>query len=299
MTGRELRWIESGVGTAPKVAWTATTDAELAGLALSRETGEIVAADVSGGLYIFDRHGRIVNVTRAWREILELAWSDTGNGGIVLVEDNTVCRLNHSLEQLWKKRAPREITALAISPWGHHVAVGIAGRRFAVLDWNGKRVADVETIRTPAILRFADTRPLIVGASKDGQLYCHNLNGSPVWSEKVWSNVGDLSLSGALHRIAVAGYNHGIQILDEKGVHQGSYVVEGTPGLVSMSCLPERIAAATQENHLYWLDADGELIWATVMDESPLRVICDPLAAGMVCGFPSGRIVRLSWELPA
>jgi len=52
----------------------------------------------------------------------------------------------------------------------------------------------------------------------------------------------------------------------------------------------------TLERQLYWLDSDGELLWAAHPPDDVCCLGCDPLGNGIMCGFNSGRLIRLDWE---
>jgi len=60
----------------------------------------------------------------------------------------------------------------------------------------------------------------------------------------------------------------------------------------------KRLVASTVEKGLIWLDSDGEILWFCETPEETVSVRCDPLGTGFVCGFDSGRIVRLDWGYP-
>jgi hypothetical protein len=54
-------------------------------------------------------------------------------------------------------------------------------------------------------------------------------------------------------------------------------------------------AVATVERQLYWMNADGKMLWAAEAPYDITRIACDPLGKGLVVGFESGHIVRLDW----
>ena len=288
--------IAEGEGKTPKIVWSFATEAPLIAIDYARETGQTVAADSSGGLYLLDRVGKVIAVSHGFHDLQRLAWSDVGNAGAVLVGENQLCRLGSKLQSRWTTTLPDDALNIDIDPWGHLIAVSRLDGLTCVYNWKRKRVAQFATSRPLNFLRFVTTETAIVGAAEYGLLCCHELSGSEMWSERVWSNVGDLSITGDGTTVLLAGFNHGIQVYDDSGSHLGTYMVEGTPQLVSCSFIPERIATATQERHVYWLDNDGEMLWATVAEEDVVCIICDPLGNGMICGLDSGHIYRISWE---
>ena len=291
-------WLSAGRGIEPQLRWSFATDSPMVAMALARETGEVLAGDTSGGLYLLDRRGRVATLTRGFHPLTALAWSDSGNGGAAAIGDSKLCRLTNRLEVAWSIDLPDVILCLAVDPFGQYVAAGLANGSNYVFDPQKKRVSTFETIRPLRFMRFLATEPTIVGAAEYGHLCCHQLTGEQIWSEKLWSNAGDMAVAGDGETILLAGFNHGIQLFDGQGTNRGSFVVEGTPNRVSMSFLPNRLVASTLEHHLYWLDSDGEMVWATVLPEEVCQVHCDPLGNWFVCGFVSGRITRLDWDGP-
>ncbi len=53
----------------------------LVGLELARETGETVVADAAGSVYLLDRRGRILTLSRGLHSLSGIAWSDSGSTG--------------------------------------------------------------------------------------------------------------------------------------------------------------------------------------------------------------------------
>jgi hypothetical protein len=147
-------------------------------------------------------------------------------------------------------------------------------------------------------MRFVTTETDLISAADNGLICRHHLDGSPVWGEPWWSNIGDLCISGDGRTIFLAGLNLGIQRFDEGGNSQGTYVLEGTPNRIAASFALKRLVASTVEKGLFWLDSDGEILWATATPDEICSLRCDPLGTGIVCGFETGRVVRLDWGFP-
>lgn len=289
-------WIRNGTGLAPRVAWAFTADAGLVSMALATECGDVFAADESGGLYRLNRLGRVMAVSRGLREIRELCFSDTGEAGIAICGADEFCALDAHLNVVWSAAAPAKIQAATIDAWGHNVALGFDSSRNVILNVDRKKLAEFETVRPLHFLRFSVGRPLLVGVAEYGLLACHELDGSEVWNEKLWSTIGDVSICENARQIFLAAFAHGIQSFDRNGNSLASYVVEGTPAHLSVSHFGDRLVAATVENQLYWMDADGTLLWAAETPEPVVSVLCDPIGEWLIAGFRSGRILRLDWN---
>lgn len=292
------RWIEIGRGLSPELAWVFTADAPLVCLDLARESGEVAVADDSGGIYLIQRSGQVSVLTRALQPLEQLVWSDSGNGGAGVVDGNKVCRINRQLKTEWTLDLPEPINAIAISPFGNHVAVALNSGENRIFDWTKKMVGRFKSMRPLAYLSFLAGSAEFIGAAEYGLLGRYHINGSAAWSETLWSNVGDLALSGDGNTVFLAAFSYGLQRFDGDGENRGAYVVEGSPAQVSTAWIPNRLAVSTIERHLYWLDGDGELLWATIAPEEITGIRCDPLGRGIVCGLKSGRVFHLAWGFP-
>ena len=292
----EPDWLSEGQGIPPKVRWAFATEAPLVALDMGRESGEVVAADATGGLYRLDRRGQLLTVSRGLKGVRNLAWSDTVAEGAAIVGERRVYRLNAQLEQEWSVGLPEPALGVAVAPFGHHTAISLANGGNLVLGPNSEQIAVFDTIRPMKWIKFVASEPVIVAAADYGQICAHQLNGLMLWSEKSFTSLGDMYAAGDGDTILLAGFNHGIQALDLNGSLRDSYLIEGTVSRVGCSFTADRIAAATMERHLYWLDSDGQLLWATRVDDDVVRVICDPLGEWLICGLTAGHIVRLDWE---
>jgi hypothetical protein len=298
MTESEQRWLDQGRGLSPQWTWSFTADAPLVGLDLARESGDTVAADASGSVYLLDRRGRIVTLSRGLHDLMDVAWSDSGTTGAVVVGETTLAVLNRQLRLVWTSDLREPIRAIAVDPYGHHFAACLEGGETRILSSTRKTIGRLKTTRPLSHIRFVTSHSDLIAAADNGLVCRHRLDGTALWGEPWWSNIGDLSITGDGGAIFLAGLNLGIQRFDGNGNSQGTYVVEGTPRLVSTSYTLSRVVTSTVENGLIWLDSDGEILWAVETPEELLALRCDPLGAGFVCGFEGGRVVRLDWGTP-
>lgn len=291
-------WLTSGRGIPPEQRWTVTLDGPLACMELSRETGEVLAVDATGGVYRFDRRGRIQALTRGFHDVEALAADDVGRVGAVLKGDSALMLFSRQLKVQWSVELGSPTGAVAMDPHGHYVAVSLANGQTVIFDRYKRRITQFDTVRPLSFLQFLASEPAVIGAAEYGLLCAHELKGPVIFSQKLWSNVGDLCVTGDGAAIYLAAFNFGIQTFDSDGELRGSYVLEGTPNHVSATFVPKRLIVTTLEGNIYWLDADGERLWASQLPEELREVRCDPLGTGIVCGFSSGRILRLDWGQP-
>lgn len=288
-------WVK-GKGVRPIWNWGLGTDGQLSALSYARETGDLFLADSSGGLSKIDRQGQIQSLTRTPEAPFALAWSDDGRFGAVITGEENLLRLDANLRVLQAIKLPETALGLAISPFGNHVAVSLANGKTLFYNERKRRIAQFETIRPVTFLKFCVTEPLLFASAEHGLVCCHNLSGAQVWQEKNWSNVGDLEMTGDGDLLYLASFGHGVEVYDGDGAAVGSYVLDGTVNRLAVSYEPQRLAVSTVEQNLYWLDADGELLWSTTVDDPIIDLICDPLGEWLIVGLQNRGVHRLAWE---
>ena len=289
-------WLINGSGQTPELAWSFATDAPLVWLELAKESGEVLAADKSGGIYLLDRNGRVIAVTRGQMPIRGLAWADNGAAGVALIGNSRLHWFSRQLEFRSQYELPDTAVAVAVDSHGEYVAVSLVSGTNLVFDGPRKPIHRFESQRPFAKLLFLPEVAGLVGVADYGLLSCRSFTGAVRWEEKLFSNAGDIAASGNGDMVLIACFAQGITRYDSEGNQSGTYQLEGTSARVACTYLPYRIAVATMERQLYWLNARGKMIWSGEAPEDITRLVCDPLGKGLVCGFESGRIVRLDWE---
>lgn len=290
------QWLSDGTGLPPGVAWAFATEAELAGVTMARETGEFLALDKSGGLYRLTRQGRIQALTHGLSDARLVAWSDRGNAGVVVRGTDEFCLLDERLNVVWSATTPHPVVGVTMDAWGHNVALSFDNSQCAIINVDRQKLAEFTTHRPLRFLRFAVGTPRLIAAADYGLLCCHQFDGSELWSDRITSPVGDMSITEAGRTVFLAGFAHGIQAFDEFGNSAATYGLEGSAERISVSFFGERLAVTTAEQHLYWFDADGSLLWATRTPEPVCSLVCDPLGEWLVLGLSSGRLLKLDWE---
>jgi outer membrane protein assembly factor BamB len=296
MTADDSDWLRHGEGQRPRPVWSFATQAPLAALEFARETGEVLAADTSGGLYLLDRHGTMLGQARGPTSIRALAWGETGGGGVALVGEEKLYWFDRRLVfQGWIEQTV-PVLSIAADAHGQYVAVGLASGDNVLYDAHRKLVRRFSSSQPLGNIRFLIHEPALVAATEYGLLCCHDFTGELQWQEKLFSGIGDLAITGDGQSILLACFAHGIQRHNGHGVQEGSYQLGGTVSKVAADYSAGHIAAATQERQFHYLDGDGEVIWQAALPGEVLRVACDPQGKGVICALRSGRIHRFDWE---
>jgi hypothetical protein len=293
MSSAEDDWLYSGRGSKPTLRWSFFTDAPLVDVQLARESGDVVACDESGGLYLLDNRGNVRALIRTSRELRRLAWADTGSLGAALIDDKSVGCFDRRLQFRWIRELENETVSLALAPYGTHVAVSLVDSDNVVYDTESRRVSRFASLRPLKFLQFLHTVPELVVAAEHACFARYELKGEPVWMEKLFSNVGDLAVTGDGRYIFLAGFAYGVQVFDADGEAIGSFVLDGAAKLVSTTFSRKWIVVFTLERQLICLDAEGRERWLLELPEELSAIRCSPLGDWIICGFTSGRIIRL------
>ena len=288
-------WIRGGSGARPAVGWSFVTEGPLTALTLARESGETFLADDAGVLAKLDRQGRIAAITRVHDPVRSLAFSDDGRYGVAVCGESTLHLFNHVLQSQWKLEVPDPVINVAMAPFGGCLLVSSADGSNRIYNTAKKRVATFETMRPLSFAQFIAAEPGIIACAEHGLIGRFTIEGRQVWTDKLWSNVGHLAIAGDASLVFLASFMHGLQVYDGDGDTVGSYVLEGTVNRAAVSFEPHRIITSTVERQLYWLDADGEVLWQCSPPDDVEALACDPLGEGVVCGLKCGRIFRLDW----
>lgn len=287
-------WIY-GSGVGPQVKWNFGTDGKLTALALARESGDLIVADQAGTLYRLDRRGQIAAMTRLHAPLIALVWSDDGTSGAGISGEDVIIRFDRELKTISKISLPDICISLAITPFGNHLAAGLANGLNLIFNERKRRIAQFETMKPLSFLEFCTSEPTLFGAAEHGLVCAHDLQGREIWQQKNWSNVGQLSITGDGDLVYLASFGHGVQAIDGDGVSIGSYVLDGTVNLVDVSFEPNRLIVSTIERQLYWLDADGELLWTTQLPDDLVNICCDALGEWCMVGMVNQGVYRLDW----
>ena len=294
--GKQPEWLGQGEGTSPNVVWTFRTDADLLFLSYARESGEVFVGDSSNSLYRLDRRGRVLSLTRGLKLLRTGTWTDTGQAGLVVLGHSQVVRLNDSMQVEWSLRTTGDVLSVALDPYGDYAVIALQSGTNWVVNRFKKRVGLFETPRPLNFVRFLILKPELIAAAEHAHLSRHRWNGETLWSCRLTCPVSDMAVSEDGEKIVLAAMNLGVQTYDGSGELETSYLLEGTAMVVAASAFADRLAVATLEGRLYWLEGfSGRLLWTTQLDE-PIRALqCDPFGQWLLLGTRSGHIARLQW----
>ncbi len=291
-----LSWLSAGRGKQPEVRWSFETEGKLKTLCLAGETGEVMAADDEGRLYLLSRSGELISSIGGFSSLNQLAFSQNGQAAVAVLGDSKLVWLNREGGIVGTKEFSSDILSVAIDPYGNVIAVTLDNGSTSIYKGKRDRLASFTTDRPLTFMQFLTTEPMLLGASEYGLLGLYDLQGDEIWKQNSTTNVGDMTASGDGDRIYLAGFTLGIQKYDSYGNRAGAIQVEGTPRHLSTSDDAKQLAVSTLENHLHWVDHQGRVIWETTPPADVVNLCCDPLGDWLICGLANGKIFRLDWR---
>lgn len=293
MAGATPEWLQQGRGQLPRQAWSFATDAPLHALDMGRESGTVVAADQSGGLYWVNRQGRVKALTRTSHQIHLLTVADDGSSGAAILDDFTLAWFDESLQFRWTRELTDEAIGLAMTPLGTHVIATMASGLNVIYDADKRKVTSFESLRPLRFVKFLASEPAVIAAADYGFFARYSLQGELKWNERLWSTVNDLDVTGSGDQIVLAGLAHGLQVYDGDGNSKGSFVMDGTAHRVSSTFTTKRLAAATLEKQVAVFDGRGTLLWMAESPEEIVRLRMSPWGDWLIVGLADGHVLRL------
>ena len=283
-------------GIRPEIAQDDIFPEGIVGIDYAAEARTLLVGTKSGHLTLLDVEGRLLKTERNLTGLEKVVWADTGRFGAVVQQRKKLVCIDSSLKPTWDVKLTAEILSLAITSHGSHIAVAADSSRTHIVTTGRKEITKFDTSRPLDYLHFHSEHPELIGAAEFGHLCCHALTGEEMWSERIMNNVGGMGVSACGRRILLAAFNHGIQVMNRSGKQRGSFMVDGIPCDVSAAANKSRMAVLTLESRIYWMNFDGDLIWAADLSSDPPRhlEVC-PLGERLFVATESGRLLQLVW----
>lgn len=288
--------LQNSQGLQPDVVVDDVFPEGIVDIAFAAEARTLLVGTASGTLTLLGCDGTLLTTNRSFEGVNTVVWADTGRFGAAITGHSRVACFDANLRELWDVKVTGQIRSVAITPYGSHLAICADSARTHIVTTDRQQVAKFETTRALDFVQFVATQPRLIGAAEFGHLCCHELDGTELWNQRLSTNVGALSVTSCGRRILLAGFNHGIQMLTSQGTQRGSFMVDGIPALVEVSASRRRIAALTLESRIYWLNFEGDMLWAADMSmDPPIRIAVGPLGERLFVVTRSGRLLQLRW----
>ena len=265
-------------------------------LLYAAEARQLLVGTSSGFLIRLNSDGTQTARVRGFEDLHHLAWSHDGRFGAAVVGDKRLIVFDGHLRQKWKLAKYGKINAVAISPFGSHVAIATEFHGIRIFTSEKKEVTHIETAEAVHHLQFVQNAPALIAAAEYGLLCRYNLDGQLEFEERVMNNVGGLAATADGKRILLAAFNHGVQVLDADGTSVGSFQIDGLPANVVCSMDKQRVGVTTLESRLYAINFQGDLKWACDLTADPVHTMTmDHSGDRLWIATVSGRLLQLQW----
>lgn len=288
--------LQNSFGNRPQVVQDDVYPEGIVAMDLAVEARTLLIGTEDGQLLLLNAGGKRLARQRGFDGIRFLAWSDTGNFGVVALDGGHLICVNDKLSPSWDVDLTGEVVGLALSPFGSHVAVSTESSRVHIVTTDKQEIGKFTTTRPLEFLHFLYERSALLGAAEFGHLCCHTLDGKEEWNERIMNNVGNMAVTGDGKRIVLSAFNHGVQVLNSSGKQKGAFMVDGIPDFVGVAATRRRLVTRTIEHRIFWLNFDGEVSWGCDLSPDPARNICvGPLGDRLFISTQSGRLMQLVW----
>ncbi len=291
----EWDWVGQSTRRRPKIAWTFNAEAPLRSMVLLRETGVVLLADRAGFLAKLDSQGNRLRVAQGFRNLTHLETGLVSDSPIFVAFREELRRIGPDFQTVWVRRFNDPVSVLASDPYGRWLAAALETGDGFLIGANNERYGDFTAKPRPRHIVVSGQDFEITIAAKYGSLERFNDAGELLWKTERFGNLGYVKTDGLSPRIWLAAYNRGVVSLEPNGESGPAFLVNGSPSRVAVSYDSRFIAVATQERSLYWLNNRGDLLWATSVADDIHFLDVDPLGHWLLCGFASGKVVRIDW----
>jgi hypothetical protein len=241
------------------------------GMGLAREKGLVLAWDAKHWLTLLNRAGQRQSQAPAPRPLAVACCSDDGSAFVACGQSGEVWWLAPDLKPRWERSVRHQVSAAALDPFGHYLAIADSSSHLRVFDRTGRVLANLQTPRPLCHLAFVPEAPLFVGAADFGLVACFDLSGQEQWHIGLVAHCGSLAVSGDGSSIVLACFSEGLRRYDLKGHCHGRLAGDEAYRRASVSYDGRRLLTADATHQLAVRDSYSTL--ATTPLECPIAAL--------------------------
>ncbi|MCA9058713.1 MAG: hypothetical protein KDA85_09445, partial [Planctomycetaceae bacterium] len=109
-------------GSRPNLVLDDTFPEGIAAIEYADEAGELLLATGNGELLLVNENGELIYRATGFQSVRHLTLCSTGTYGAAVLGNHRLVCFDRQLRFVWDAEAPARITALAIAPFGSHLA---------------------------------------------------------------------------------------------------------------------------------------------------------------------------------
>ncbi len=259
--------------------WSLTTGAPACGVALARESGQVLTWDEHHWLYFLSPRGERQGQAQPFSRLTAAALADDGSALAVAGVRGEVARLSRDLTTRWQRTLRHHAVAVALDPFGRRLAVADSQGGLLLFDGDGRPVWEVQQPRPLHHLAFIPEEPFLVAAADFGLVTCLDAaSGQVVWRDGLAAHCGGLATSGDGQCIVLACFSDGLRRYTRADGPRGHITTHEPCRLVALSFTGRQILVAGRANRLLLLDSRGQVQGIHLLERPAPTWPCRPLA---------------------
>jgi hypothetical protein len=282
-----------------KPLWSLATGAPPCGVALARESNQLLAWDEHHWLYLLSPRGERQAQARPVGALAAAAIADDGSALAVAGTAGEVSRLAPDLSPRWQRALRRPAVAVALDPFGRRLAVSDARGGLLLLDRDGRPLWEVQQPRPLHHLAFVPEAPFLLGAADFGLVVCLDAaTGRVVWRDGLAAHCGALATSGDGEVIVLACFSDGLRRYGRDGGPKGHVTTKEPCRLAALSFDGKLALVAGRANRLLLLDTGGKVHGIHLLERPAVAVALAALGDRAAVALADGGVLALDLRPP-
>jgi len=273
-------------GSAPPVAasdlfktlWSLTTGAPPSGVALARESGQVLAWDEHHWLYLLNGRGERQGQARPLAALAAACCADDGSALAVAGSQGEVMRLAPDLSPRWQRTLSHPAVGAALDPFGRRLAVADLKGSVFLFDRDGRPLWQVQLPRALHHLVFVPEAPFLLAAADFGLVACLDVNtGKLIWRDGLPAHCGALAISGDGKHGVLACFSDGLRRISFSGGAKGHVTTREPCRLAAVSFDGRLILVAGRSNRLLLLNNQGKVLGIHLLEKPAVALALSAL----------------------
>ncbi len=276
------------------VLWSLPTGAPPCGVALARESGQLLAWDENHWLYLLNVRGARQAQARPLGALAAAGLADDGSAVAVAGPRGEVARLAPDLTPRWQGALRHPAVAVALDPFGRRLAVSDARGGLFLFDRNGRPLWQAQQPRPLHHLAFVPEAPFLLGAADFGLVVCLDVAaGRVVWRDGLPAHCGALAVSGDGEHGVLACFSDGLRRCTSAGGLKGHVTTREPCRLAALSFDGRRALVAGRANRLLLLDTGGRVLGIHLLERPAVALALAALGERAVVALTDGGVRAL------
>jgi hypothetical protein len=261
-----------------KTLWSLATGAPPSGVALARESGQILVWDENHWLYLLNSRGERQSQAQPFGTLTAACCADDGSALAVAGSGGEVARLAPDLSPRWQRTLSHPAVAVALDPFGRRLAVSDNKGGLFVFGQDGRPLWQTDQPRPLHHLAFVPEAPCLLAAADFGLAVCLDANtGKQVWRDGLPVNCGSLAANADGKRGVLACFSDGLRRCSCTRGAKDHVTTREPCRLASVSFDGRRILVAGRANRLLLLDHHGKVLGIHLLEKPTVALALSAL----------------------